>query len=158
MWRVRGSTKLLHFILRGSWMSASHSMAIYPVVAKEFQSKLQMSTSWLHYSSSQGVTKVTRVHPHGTMNVRHNFCANTCSGCCNISQVKWQVGPAGGPSRGRVRGSTKTEGLILWGPWRYLDKSGEQTNTPKLPSNEPRCWQGLKPECWYNLFIGCKNV
>ncbi len=51
-------------------------MAIHPIAVETFHLKPQSSASWWHWSKSQGIAIVMRIHPLGTMNICARFCAN----------------------------------------------------------------------------------
>ncbi len=82
-----------------------------PSNVETFHPKPKMSL----WRKSQGLTKVTRVHHPGTMNVMN---AIPSIGCWDISQDKWKLWPASVAIE-EVRKSPKLSEFLLWGPWIF---------------------------------------
>lgn len=73
---------MLEIILWVPWMSVcTNSMAMYPIVVKKY-------TLLWRYKKSPGITKVSEIHPQGSMNVMNecsDFHGNPSNRCQDIS-------------------------------------------------------------------------
>lgn len=74
------SPKVILFIPREAWMRVPNLIVIHPI---DVHSKPQMSPSQWHLTKCQGITKVSRIHPLGIMNV--------CTKCHSSLLSLWDI-------------------------------------------------------------------
>lgn len=71
--------KLLKFILREPWMSNQNSWQSVPI-----NEKPKLSASWWHKMKCQGIAKVRRLHPQGTVDICTTFHGHPSNGRSDI--------------------------------------------------------------------------
>ncbi len=122
------SPELLQSILGG--LSVPNFMAIHAVVETTFYSKLQMWSPWWQQRKCQGIIKVIRIHPLGTMMSVQKCCANPSCRCRDISLDKWKFWHAGG-ARFKVRAWSKSSEFIMTNCTNFHGNSSNLTKNQK---------------------------
>ncbi len=102
-----------------------------------------MSTSWCRYRGEvRGSTKLSSSEEHECLSKIMFHCPNPSNRGRDISQDKRKLQPAGG-ARGNVRGSPKSVGFIIWGPWMSVQNF--MGIRPIVVETGPKWWTDRPP-------------